>query len=104
MATPPPGMPGSPVPEDIWCFIAGVYDGSTISHYFGSQDQPLVTQRRNISGRIDATSSNLSIGRDPSNPAASNNRHFHGAIDDVRIYNRALSEAEVRELYVGSGL
>ena len=25
--------------------------------------------------------------------------HFHGTIDDIRIYNRALSEAEVKELY-----
>lgn len=25
--------------------------------------------------------------------------HFHGAIDDVRIYNRALSEAEVKALF-----
>ena len=25
--------------------------------------------------------------------------HFHGVIDDIRIYNRALSEAEVKELY-----
>jgi Leucine-rich repeat (LRR) protein len=25
--------------------------------------------------------------------------NFHGSIDDVRIYNRALSEAEVKELY-----
>ena len=102
-STPPPGMPGSPVPEDIWCFIAGVYDGSTISHYFGSQGQALIKQQRSTLGRIDASSSNLSIGRDPSNPASSD-RHFHGAIDDVRIYNRALSEAEVRELYVASEL
>ena len=26
-------------------------------------------------------------------------RHFEGMIDDIRIYSRALSEAEVRSLY-----
>ena len=103
MATPPPGMPGSPVSEDIWYFIAGVYDGATISHYLGSPGQALIGQQRSISGRIDASSSNLSIGRDPTNPT-SRERHFHGAIDDVRIYNRALSEAEVRELHGASQL
>jgi len=28
-----------------------------------------------------------------------NHDYFHGVIDDVRIYNRALSEAEIQELY-----
>ncbi len=27
------------------------------------------------------------------------NKRFKGSIDDVRIYNRALSESEVRQLY-----
>ena len=26
-------------------------------------------------------------------------KKFHGIIDDIRIYNRALSEVEVKELY-----
>jgi Concanavalin A-like lectin/glucanases superfamily len=26
-------------------------------------------------------------------------QHFHGLIDEVRIYNRPLAKAEIRELY-----
>jgi Concanavalin A-like lectin/glucanases superfamily len=40
---------------------------------------------------------NFSIGHDTYNAG----REFHGSIDDVRIYNRALSEAEIQQIYQG---
>ena len=41
-----------------------------------------------------ANTYNVNIGR---NPAGS--QHFMGLIDEVRIYNRALSDSEVAALY-----
>jgi hypothetical protein len=32
-----------------------------------------------------------------------NRYFFHGKIDDIRIYNRALSASEVQQLYQGQG-
>jgi hypothetical protein len=41
----------------------------------------------------------LQLGSRYFNGAQTFGSHFHGTIDDIRIYNRALSDAEVKELY-----
>ena len=42
----------------------------------------------------------LTIGvRDDHRPAERSTMHFKGSIDDIRIYNRALSAKEVKALY-----
>ena len=42
----------------------------------------------------------LTIGvRDDSRPEIRSTMHFKGSIDDIRIYNRALSADEVKALY-----
>lgn len=46
-------------------------------------------------GNINSTS-NVFIGWEEQNPDGT---HFNGIIDEVRIYNRALSQAEIRQLY-----
>lgn len=82
-----------------WYFSAGVYDGSALTVYVGSAEQlPLVATSANYSGNIVPSSNNLNIGRDASYPS-STNRFFHGAIDEVRIYDRALSVVEIEDLY-----
>jgi len=43
------------------------------------------------------TSNNLFIGKDSVNLV--NGYYFNGIIDDIRIYNRSLSEAEIMQLY-----
>jgi hypothetical protein len=45
-------------------------------------------------GRINANSSSLYIGENPE----MRNRYLKGQVDDVRIYNRALSAVEVMAL------
>ena len=41
----------------------------------------------------------LSIGKDNPNTDSGYNSHFNGLVDDVRIYDRALSAEEVQALY-----
>jgi hypothetical protein len=71
-----------------WYHIVGVYDGSTTKLY--------------INGVLDATTStsgtynvntNFAIGK------TLDGRYLDGLMDDVRVYNRALSATEVTELY-----
>jgi hypothetical protein len=94
---------GTPTLETgVWYFAAGVYNGSTVTLYLGSLGQSglvtdLVTESHNYSGSITQSSNNLNIGRDPSNIYGSG-RFFDGAIDDVRIYGRALSSAEITQV------
>jgi hypothetical protein len=89
-----------PVTVDQWYFAAGVYDGSQMTLYLGQYGQPLDSVSDSGSGSIVNSSSDLWIGGDPD----PNNwaRGFDGAIDDVRIYNRALSAGEFDQLYTGT--
>ncbi|MCW3462993.1 LamG domain-containing protein [Chitinophaga nivalis] len=63
-----------------------------------------------VDGILDNTSAGLSpldapeaaklyIGRDEITSSSTNGAFFHGALDDIRIYNRALTGGEIQELY-----
>lgn len=101
------GVAGVPIPPDLgpiltpgtWYFAAGVYDGTAIRMYLGNSElPPLVVTSGSGSGQIVPSSNNLNIGRDASYPY-SPERFFNGSIDDIRIYNRALTADEVVEVY-----
>ncbi|MFA5098942.1 MAG: LamG domain-containing protein, partial [Candidatus Paceibacterota bacterium] len=86
--------------QNIWHYIVGVADNQSVS---GPKlkiyvDGVLVgTVDRTYTGSIDATSSNLCIGK-----SCALNRFLNAIIDDIRIYNRALSAAEVQALYAAT--
>ena len=67
--------------ENIYLYIDGVLDASE-------------TKKGDI--YLGRSTESLEIGYERS---VSN--YFHGSIDEVRIYNRALSESEIRVLYNG---
>lgn len=75
-----------------WYHVAGVYDGAEIRAYVdGAQ---VGAQAR--SGAIDETSADFAVGHD--NRYGSGERHFQGAVDDMRVYGRALSAEEIAAL------
>lgn len=76
-----------------WHQVIATYDGSSMRIYI---DGVLEATTSSITGAIDNDSSNVDIGR-----KADNNQFFNGQIDDVRIYNRALSSEEVLSLFQG---
>ncbi|MHC4506636.1 MAG: LamG domain-containing protein, partial [Planctomycetota bacterium] len=83
----------SAVDDGRWHHVAGVYDGTrTYLYVDGKVDASVMT-----SGAIRPADHPICIGHN----AARRGRHFHGLIDDVRIYERALSAAEVRALAGG---
>jgi hypothetical protein len=69
-----------------WHHYAGSFDGQTLKIY---EDGELVNSA-DYTGDIDNDSGNLYIGRDDVY-----GRYFHGFLDEVFIYNRALSDSEV---------
>ena len=72
-----------------WVMVTATYDGNAAKMYING----VLGGSSNISSSV--TSTNMFIG-------ASNSggyQDFPGLIDDVRIYNRALSAAEVQALY-----
>jgi glucose/arabinose dehydrogenase/chitodextrinase len=79
------GTTSSPVGS--WTHVALTYDGSTLRLYVnGVQAATLAA-----SGTIQSSSSPLWIGGNQ--PYG---EYFNGLIDDVRVYNRALSQAEIQ--------
>ncbi|HVV26067.1 MAG TPA: LamG domain-containing protein [Candidatus Saccharimonadales bacterium] len=79
----------------VWQNIVLTYDGTYRRMYVnGVQSGADITT---IAGNIDINSTtNLAIGYDY---ATGGRYYFPGDIDDIRVYNRALSAAEVQALY-----
>ncbi len=77
---------------DQWVQIAGIWDGSYIYLYENGVQKASSTQT--ISPQI--TTYPVTIGRD------NGSQYFDGSVDDVRIYNRALSADEVKRMYESS--
>src|SRR4029434_8471985 len=77
-----------PLAGNTWYNLAATYDGETLKAYTNGV---LVTSNPAPSGPADAETSPLTIGR---HAAAS--QFFKGIVDNVRIYNRALSQAEIQ--------
>ncbi len=80
-----------------WQHVAVVFDSSgfTTHFYRNGIEQP---QSDNISALPDRFSDDLDIGK---LGGSYNSDYFQGRIDDVRIYNRALSKEEMWHQYTG---
>ncbi|MBU1873127.1 hypothetical protein KJ688_05280, partial [bacterium] len=79
---------------DKWLFIGYTYDGNTLSAYFNGQK---VESQEFSNGNISEVGG-LTIGK-----RVGGSYQFHGIIDDVRVYNRALTESEIDSLYHEGG-
>lgn len=71
-----------------WSFVVGTYNEIKIISYIDSEKIDEVAK-----SSLSIYEKDLYIG------SWENLRFFTGKIDDIRIYNRALSEAEIQELY-----
>ena len=76
--------------EDIdWHHVVGVYDGANVFVYVDTIKGDVIGDLTTNTG---SSLLNVFIGE-------STNDHWPGLIDDVRVYNRALSAEEVERLY-----
>ncbi|MEN6337925.1 MAG: LamG domain-containing protein, partial [Phycisphaerales bacterium] len=75
------------VNDGDWRHIAGVYDGAELSLY---QDG-LRVDAKSLHGDINRNWSRVLIGEN----GQTSNRFWNGLIDDVRLYNRALTAEEI---------
>ncbi len=77
----------SSLPAGSWSHLAGTYDGTTLRLYVNGAQVAQLTQ----TGSIVTSTSPVRIGGN-----AIWGERFNGLIDEVRIYNRALSAAEIQ--------
>jgi hypothetical protein len=82
-----------PIPPDEWTFVAGVFDGTAQAIYVNG-----VLERKVASTKGSQPSTNsFRIGMS----GGGGGQHFLGAIDDVRVYSRALSPQDIAKLARG---
>ncbi|MCH7558900.1 MAG: hypothetical protein IIB56_15815 [Planctomycetes bacterium] len=83
---------GNIPPASEWTHLAATYDGSSLKVYYNG----VVVAETAASGKMDISDGPLFIGNKHSTAPAGD--EFNGIIDDVRIYNRALSQGEIIKL------
>lgn len=81
------------LPVAQWVHVALIYDGTQARIYVNGKLDIAVS----VTGAITESNNELRIGRgEPSG-------YFAGMIDDVRLYNHAMTEAELQSVMTGTG-
>ena len=84
---------GTVLDVDVWYHVVGVYslaDGYIRTYIDGELDRELETTEA-----LGASPGSFMIGCEP---FSSGQYNFNGVMDDIRVYNKALSEDEARYL------
>jgi hypothetical protein len=85
---------GTVLQPDVWYHVVGTYSqGGSIKTYVNGK----LDREQGTTKTLAASSGSLKIGREPFNDLYV----FNGLMDEVSIYNYALSEADVTEIYSG---
>ncbi len=74
-----------------WYHLIGTYNGTHVNLYVNGE----LVKSEVAPGKLTKYSGSMNIGRNP----YWTNRQFNGIIDEVKIYNYALSDVEIRNLY-----
>lgn len=83
------------IPDKVWSHIVGIFDGSNVKTFVNGRLESTVP----FSGSIDLNDNSLFIGA-----GDSTQYFFNGKIDDVKVYNRALSDQEILDLFAEGSL
>jgi hypothetical protein len=83
------------IDDGSWHHVLGMYNGDEIKLFVDGVEENSST----YSSGILITDNPLIIGYDPYSGGDYTHRYFTGQIDDIRIYNRTLTESEIQELY-----
>jgi hypothetical protein len=87
--------PAGEYTANTWYHLAGSYDGAVIAFYIDG----VQVHTENATPTLDATAIPLIFGTSNKTPK----EYFKGQLDDVRLYNRALSAAEVVDVMNNTG-
>ena len=88
--------PASSVPNGVWNHIVGTYNGADTTRLYVNGTQ-VDTDTTASFGLLNSTPNPNALGIGAIQNGAAG--WFNGPLDDVRIYNRALSVSEVSDLY-----
>lgn len=73
---------------DTWYYLAGTFDGKAINAYVNGQ----LAGTKVVAGTAGTETNTLKFGK---HAVSSNTGYFKGTVDDVKVFNRALSQKEI---------
>jgi hypothetical protein len=82
------GIRGPGIQGDEWHYLAGTWDGTTISLYIDGEP----VRSGKCAGELKTSNRAVHIGS-----RLAGERFLTGTVDEVRVYNRALTQAEIRK-------
>ncbi len=82
---------GNELPVGQWRHVVMVHDGAKDKIFINGA----LANEKNVVGKLNATQSPLGIGNNP----IDGGNYFKGSLDEIQIYNRALSDPEIAALY-----
>lgn len=85
---------GEAVELNTWYHVTGSFDGNTFKIYVNGE----LKQSRNYTINVPINTSNISIGMYNPNYTF----YWQGAIDEVQVFSRTLTDEEVTNLYTGN--
>ena len=95
-ASPSAGASITSINPGTWYHVVGTYDGANIRLYVNGVQESITAQTGDL---LTTSSANLLFGKG----SDATSGIITGSIDDVRVYNRALSAADIAELYNYTG-
>jgi RNA polymerase sigma factor (sigma-70 family) len=88
----------TPVVDGIWHFVACSYDGQTVKIYIDGKLDTLWKNQKFVP--MEYNNTDIHIGQlAVLEPPPYEEAYYNGLIDELRLYNRALSDEEVRTLF-----
>lgn len=86
-------------PLNQWSFVGVVVTATNATIYYGNPPSPLQTAVNAIAHTSDVFGNNWQIGSDNNDNLNDGARNFAGSIDEVLVFTRSLSFAEMQTLY-----
>ena len=80
---------GPPIKKEEWTHLAATYDGQVQKIYYNGT----LKESQKVTGKIDTNDVPISVGRNNEG----DREHYVGLIDEVAIWNKALTKDEIRE-------
>lgn len=84
------------IPLTTWTHIVMTYSANTVTLYYNGEFSGTAAYPGTV---VNPPNGTAYLGNDPASPS---NRWWNGRIDEVRVYNRAFSAAEVNSLYTNN--
>jgi hypothetical protein len=83
---------GPTATQDTWYHVAGTYDGAQMVFYINGESVGTLP----ITGAIRVTTDPVCVGNLVTAAGVAQNEYWSGVLDEVRLWNRALTQAEVK--------